>query len=183
MENTFNKIELGRVVNLDNTKLCVCPICEHIFIQPVRCAGCDSHFCASCIENWLFYNPNKCINCPKFQKMKPAPLLNTLLSYLRIRCSYFPKCEEIVKYDFLKKHEQICPHKNNSRKNSDNNDSQFKYYKGHSKDSNNILLIFLDLISKSTSVSQFRPSGGLGANDKSSTLASSVDYRDKNINK
>ena len=105
-----NDIEIERVENFDDkiNGLCVCIICNNIFIQPVQCNNCKAHFCSSCIENWVSSNPGNCPLCKDFKKTNSHPLLNNLLSSLKIKCTNFPKCPDILEYDFLYKHEEKC---------------------------------------------------------------------------
>jgi len=108
-EGFYNKIEVERVLNLDNDGFCLCSICHTIFIKPQRCLNCDSHFCSGCIENWLFHNKENCPHCKNFKKAGASPLQNKLLSNLKVKCFYNPQCKNILSYDSLLKHESQCP--------------------------------------------------------------------------
>jgi len=109
-QNNYNEIETERVENFDEKSngLCVCMICKNIFIHPCQCANCKAHFCTECIDSWVSKNPGNCPLCKSFRKISPHPLLNNLLSSLKVKCAYHPKCEEVLEYDFLLKHEEHC---------------------------------------------------------------------------
>jgi len=114
-------IESERALNLDDKGMCICTICENIFIRPIRCANCDNHFCLKCIEEWLVNNPGNCPLCKNFKIINTSPLLNTLLSNLKIKCLNFFNCNEILGYDFLFKHEENC---GGAKMNDENNDEE-----------------------------------------------------------
>ena len=91
----------------------ICSICQNILWKPVACARCENAFCGECIRTWL--DTNKQVGkktCPfhcHFQEKRPPPILNSLLSKLRIGCAYAPKgCRAILCYDALDAHEQSC---------------------------------------------------------------------------
>jgi hypothetical protein len=91
----------------------ICCVCHNILWKPVACARCENAFCGGCIRTWLDANTHALkkpcpFNC-HFQEKRPPPILNNLLSKLRIGCAYSPKgCRAVLSYDALEAHEQSC---------------------------------------------------------------------------
>ncbi|XP_046841386.1 uncharacterized protein LOC124435472 isoform X2 [Xenia sp. Carnegie-2017] len=88
-----------------------CPICFKIFKDPVHCPN-QHHFCRSCIERCLL-SSNKCpqCNCQITSKtLQDAPRIVTeMLEDHDIRCTNVNRgCPEIMKLQFLERHEKNC---------------------------------------------------------------------------
>lgn len=94
-------------INLNDLECC---ICRDLLWKPIACQTCETPFCASCINQWLSNNPNKCPNrCETFIERKCPPFVAKLLAQLQVICLYqMNGCKEILMYDALDKHEQDC---------------------------------------------------------------------------
>lgn len=79
-------------------------------MNPVACSNCLNHFCTECIRNWLRINPaQSCPLCKNYKEMRCVPLLRSILSKLRFKCSNFQHgCKEEISYDSLIRHHDNC---------------------------------------------------------------------------
>ncbi|CAF3544075.1 unnamed protein product [Rotaria sp. Silwood1] len=110
---------------LDSTRVCgderytelscvlICSICQNILWKPVACVTCENAFCRGCIQTWANKQKQpRQVTCPfncMFQEKRAPPILNILLSKLRIYCVYAPNgCGQVLSYDALEGHEQTC---------------------------------------------------------------------------
>lgn len=78
----------------------MCPQCNYILIEPVKCIKCDNSFCKKCIEKLNNICPNYCCNT-SFEKDK---LKEDILSNLAFKCN---KCKDLFPYDQLKSKNEI----------------------------------------------------------------------------
>ncbi|XP_046841383.1 kelch-like protein 4 isoform X2 [Xenia sp. Carnegie-2017] len=88
-----------------------CPICFKIIKDPLQCPN-QHHFCRSCIEKCLL-SSNKCpqCNCPiTSETLQDVPRIVTeMLEDHDIRCKNVNRgCPEIMKLQFLERHEKNC---------------------------------------------------------------------------
>ncbi|CAF1505648.1 unnamed protein product [Didymodactylos carnosus] len=99
-------ISADRVVSGSSLEECLCPICRCILWKPVACKTCLNSFCLNCVKQWLEQKTICPFNC-QYEQRKSPPILITLLSKLKIRCSY-NECDQILPYESLEKHENEC---------------------------------------------------------------------------
>ncbi|CAF1315277.1 unnamed protein product [Didymodactylos carnosus] len=87
-----------------------CSICRNPLWKPVSCKACEKTFCRQCIQQWL--SQKDCNRCPfncKYEEKRCSPLLNSLLSKVRVICQYKDfGCQQIILYESLEKHEMEC---------------------------------------------------------------------------
>ncbi|XP_046841395.1 E3 ubiquitin-protein ligase PDZRN3-B-like [Xenia sp. Carnegie-2017] len=88
-----------------------CPICFKIFKDPVQCPN-EHYFCRTCIERYLLTS-DKCPECrchlTKETLQDIARFVTKMLEDLDIRCVNANRgCPEIVKLQFLQRHEENC---------------------------------------------------------------------------
>ena len=113
-------IDKMRIVNSSSSKNTIdtllCKICTMIPYKPVSCSKCETHFCRSCIKNWLNQNQTKRNVCPNnciYEEKKSLNIMNNLLSKLLVKCRYYEDgCTATLPYESIFNHEQIC--QNNS---------------------------------------------------------------------
>ncbi|CAF4272312.1 unnamed protein product, partial [Rotaria magnacalcarata] len=91
----------------------ICSICQNVLWKPIACTTCENAFCTGCIRTWINkQQQSKQVTCPfncTFKEKRPPPILNSLLSKLRVYCAYASNgCEEVLSYDALEGHEQTC---------------------------------------------------------------------------
>lgn len=111
--NELGYLDPERVTGGSPSSELLCSICHSVFWKPIACTACENAFCAGCIRMWITKIDSNCQEtCPfhcTFKERKASPLLNTLLSKLKIYCAYRNNgCQEICNYDNLENHEQIC---------------------------------------------------------------------------
>ncbi|XP_046840018.1 E3 ubiquitin-protein ligase PDZRN3-B-like [Xenia sp. Carnegie-2017] len=87
-----------------------CPICIMIFKDPVQCPN-EHYFCRTCIERYLLTS-DKCPECRCHltkETLKTARFIREMLEDLDIRCVNANRgCPEIMKLQFLQRHEKNC---------------------------------------------------------------------------
>lgn len=87
--------------------------CENVLWKPVSCQQCETHFCSTCITQWLNKNPNQCpMRCENFIQRTCSKFVARQLAKLQIDCIYRPNgCNDAIPYDALEKHELTCEYK------------------------------------------------------------------------
>ena len=90
----------------------VCTICSSVLLKPVS-TPCDHHFCEYCINKWLKGASKTCPTCRSRvtqDDLRPmSRIIKNILGNLRVRCSNGPLgCKEVVPYDELEHHEDVC---------------------------------------------------------------------------
>ncbi|XP_046839598.1 E3 ubiquitin-protein ligase PDZRN3-B-like [Xenia sp. Carnegie-2017] len=108
--HSYGGYEQERFVNEVNRRF-ECSICFKIFKDPVQCTN-QHYFCRSCIERCL-HTSNKCPQCNchiTSETLQDVPRIVTeMLEDLDIRCRNVNRgCSEIVKLQFLQRHEENC---------------------------------------------------------------------------
>ncbi|EGR27683.1 hypothetical protein IMG5_191010 [Ichthyophthirius multifiliis] len=99
-------------VQTENLDFVKCPICIHIYVNPIACGNCLNHFCMFCIREWLIRNPNQCPLCHNFREMRCFPMLKNMLDKLQFNCINKEQgCSQIIYYEQAKKHEEVCEYK------------------------------------------------------------------------
>ncbi|CAF2812031.1 unnamed protein product [Rotaria sp. Silwood2] len=95
---------------VDLSELVCSTICENILWKPVSCQQCETHFCSTCIRQWLIKRPNQCpIRCDTFIERPCSKFIARQLAKLQIACIHQPNgCKEIIPYEALEKHEMMC---------------------------------------------------------------------------
>jgi len=85
----------------------LCKVCFSIVKDPKSCQECDEIFCGDCIKNFS-KNNNKCPNCRNapFKEMKINKFNKIVLNELKLFCPQ--NCKQIVSYENLMKHLDIC---------------------------------------------------------------------------
>ena len=92
----------------------VCPICSNVLIAPQDCITCDTSFCQACMEDYMARqgaDPSCPLGCPHFKLKMAHKKVRQLLADLRIRCIFWPLCQETLPYAKLMVHErELCVH-------------------------------------------------------------------------
>ncbi|XP_046840076.1 kelch-like protein 18 [Xenia sp. Carnegie-2017] len=109
-DHTYGGYEQERFVDEVHSRF-ECPICFKIFKDPVQCPY-EHYFCRSCIERCLL-SSNKCPQCQcdlVSETFTDIPRIVTeMLEDLDIRCKNANRgCPEVVKLQFLQRHEENC---------------------------------------------------------------------------
>lgn len=83
----------------------VCPLCDAIVRDPIKCKICHTNFCSYCLEN-----PDKCINinghqCQSPQYVKNDSYKQKFLNSLTFKCHY---CKEEYNYTVADLHFRGC---------------------------------------------------------------------------
>lgn len=83
--------------NTDSSDIYCSTICENILWKPVACQQCETHFCGSCIAQWLTRNPNQCpLRCDNFVQRPCSKFVTRQLAQLQIVCIYQSNgCNEV----------------------------------------------------------------------------------------
>lgn len=86
-----------------------CIICSEVVRVPKECTGCGSLFCAPCINSWMS-KKKECPNrCNAAESIKPiGKALLKMYNDLDVQCVHYEKCQTIVKFCDLEKHEKTC---------------------------------------------------------------------------
>ncbi|UJR11011.1 hypothetical protein I4U23_015195 [Adineta vaga] len=109
-------LDSDRVVDGPPEPELLCSICQNVLWKPVACITCENAFCSKCIHMWIERLDVSCqTTCPfkcNFNKKRAPPILNSLLSKLKIYCVYRDNgCQQILNYDVLENHQQTCDYK------------------------------------------------------------------------
>jgi hypothetical protein len=114
--NTNAGIPEARIANYKDHEAIIkrlnCSICHSILWKPKTCSKCRNNFCEYCIDKWTQAQNKPAPNCPfrcHFVKTNPDPLVNLILSDLKIKCIHAGKgCKAELPYDTLEIHEKSC---------------------------------------------------------------------------
>ncbi|CAF0852716.1 unnamed protein product [Didymodactylos carnosus] len=83
-----------------------CSICKDILWKPQTCNTCKNAFCKECLDHWFKRHPKTCPMNHHYKDDRVPPLLNDMLSELRIFCHNKANgCTDVLPYDALKQHE------------------------------------------------------------------------------
>lgn len=85
-ENIYNK-------NISDVEKYICPICNEIFNQPIKCSKCSNNYCINCIKDGD--NNQKCKNCGGNEFENNLDFLYELMSTLKLYCN---KCQKTLDY-------------------------------------------------------------------------------------
>ncbi|CAF0766748.1 unnamed protein product [Didymodactylos carnosus] len=83
-----------------------CSICKDILWKPQTCNTCKNAFCKECLDYWFNRHHNTCPMMHHYKNDRVPPLLNDMLSELRIFCyNKTNGCTDVLSYDALEQHE------------------------------------------------------------------------------
>ena len=107
------QLPLDRVQSIDLVREVVqCCLCHGLLWQPVACENCETPFCSKCIQTIHAIKSESVSRSHRFllYKERRCPQSIThILTNLKITCRYKPnECTEILSYNELEKHEDIC---------------------------------------------------------------------------
>jgi hypothetical protein len=106
-------IPLDRVTEIDVVvrDLVECYLCHGLVWYPVACETCDKLFCSTCIH--AFHQEKSQQSCPHdcstYIEGKVSKATSHVLACLKMSCRYKSNgCTEILFYNELEQHEQMC---------------------------------------------------------------------------
>jgi hypothetical protein len=112
LEQLQPHISLDRVKKIDVVREFVeCYLCHGLLWYPVACENCEKTFCSACIQALNAAEPEQISlhGCSKYIERQNPPTTIRLLANLKINCCYtLNGCTEILSYNELKNHEDMC---------------------------------------------------------------------------
>ena len=123
--------------------LLICPLCNHLMLEPIMCSNCQVHYCNNCIENRTC--PNNCTNSILIKVIEQ----NRAVTRFKYKC--IKGCGTEISYNDIKSHYNTnCLLNKNKSKIKVLTSEQVAEYRNEGKSinymSSKIIIIYLYLI-------------------------------------